>query len=262
MARTPKKKTPPIAPPSAADLGLDTFTQPPDEGLSLDKLSQAFAALLQAGDDPYSVPDESIGPPAALPAEAASELADNDVPEPLPATSDGNCEISPRSILEAMLFVGLPGGQPLTASQVAGLMRGVRPAEIDEIVLELNEQYRAAHCPYQIEGVEAGYKLTLRDEFAAVREQFYGKIKQAKLSPAAIEVLAVVAYNESLSAEEISKLRGTASGSVLSQLVRRELLRIERPADNPRKPRYFTTPRFLQLFGLETLADLPSSSSD
>jgi segregation and condensation protein B len=72
-------------------------------------------------------------------------------------------------------------------------------------------------------------------------------------------VLSIVAYQGPQTSEEVNRLRGTSSSAILSQLVRRQLLRIERDAAAPRTPRYHTTERFLELFGLESLDDLPRS---
>ena len=73
-------------------------------------------------------------------------------------------------------------------------------------------------------------------------------------------MLAIVAYQQPLSAEQIGTVRGKPSGPVLSQLVHRGLLRIERlPGQAGGRVQYFTTDRFLHLFGLQTLADLPQS---
>ena len=174
-----------------------------------------------------------------------------------PGRGDDGCEVSPRSILESMLFVGHPRNEPLTSAQVAGLMRGVRPGEIDDLVRDLNEQYLRDGCPYTIVSEGAGYSLSLRDEFSGLRDKFHGRLRQARLSPSAIEVLALVAYNQPLTSEDVTRLRGRTSGSILSQLVRRQLLRIERPQATPRACADFTTPRFLQLFGLDGLDDLP-----
>jgi len=99
----------------------------------------------------------------------------------------------------------------------------------------------------------------LRDEFHSLRDVFYGRVKAAKLSQAAVDVLAIVAYKQPLTREEVDAMRGRPSGSLLAQLVRRQLLRLERPHDKPRTPRFCTTDRFLQLFGLESLRDLPST---
>ena len=207
-------------PPASGDaggLGLEGFQHPPaDRGLSLDDLSQAFAQMLGGGLDPYQPPpadDETGDLPEALVGE----------PE---AAEPG--ELTPRSILEAMLFVGSADDRPLSARRVASLMRGVRPAEIDESVKELNGQYRANGCPYHIESEPEGYRLSLAPSYERIRDRFQGKGRQTRLSPAAIEVLSIVAYNGPQTVEAIGRLRGRPSGPILSQLVRRQLLRIRR----------------------------------
>jgi segregation and condensation protein B len=219
-----------------------------DEGLSLENLSAAFAEMLGGGADPCAERRVAAERPGDDPLAA---LADPD--------ADEASEISPRTILEAMLFVGSPTNKPLTARQVAGLMRGVRPAEIDQLVRALNVQYDEDGCPYEIAAEGEGYRLVLREKFGRVRDKFFGRSRLVKLSQAAIEVLAIVAYNQPATAEEVHKLRGTASGPILSQLVRRQLLRVERPDERPRIARYFTTDRFLATFGLASLEDLPQS---
>ena len=72
-------------------------------------------------------------------------------------------------------------------------------------------------------------------------------------------MLAIVAYRQPLAADEVSRLRDKPSYHILSQLVRRRLLRVERTTQKPRKTLYHTTDRFLQLFELGSLADLPES---
>ena len=229
-------------------LGLGAFRQPPEEaGLALEQLSAALAGMLDTGDDPYAAASAKAIAPAedSLPAVAAG--------------ADDACEVTPRSILEAMLFVGSPGNEPLSAKQVAGLMRGVRPAEIDALVCQLNETYRRRNCPYAIVAEGVGYRLQLNESHRRLGDKFYGKARQARLSQAAIEVLATVAYRAPVTTEEISRLRGTPSGHIVTQLVRRQLLQLERVESKPRRVQYTTTPRFLQLFGLNSLADLPQS---
>jgi segregation and condensation protein B len=241
--------------PPAAHLGLESFRTPAaDEGLSLDKLKGAFASMLGAGDDPYSVPGESTDDPLQTAIVLEEDSRDEMV------GSESGCEITPRSILEAMLFVGLPDGKPLAARQVAALMRGVRAAEIDELVRDLNNDYATTGRPYRIASDGSGYRMSLRNEFAGVRDKFAGRAAQARLSAAAVEVLAVVAYHQPITAEKVSQMRDTPSGRILSQLVRRQLLRIERPTDGgAATARYSTTDRFLRLVGVERLEDLPRS---
>jgi len=91
-----------------------------------------------------------------------------------------------------------------------------------------------------------------------VRNKFYGRVREAKLSQAAIDTLAIVAYRQPLTSETVSQLRGTLSGHLLTQLVRRQLLTAERLEDS-RRMQYRTTDRFLELFGLESLEELPDS---
>lgn len=226
-----------------------------DSGLSLEDLGQAYAAVLNRGSVPYELPQET----PAFQKTQVDELQAELEPDPLPPVSDEACELSPKSILEAMLFVGHPQNEPLTARHVSSLMRGVLPEEIDELVGELNEQYEAELAPYQIASDGSGYRLILRDEFSTLREQFYGRIREAKLSQAVIDTLAIVAYHQPVGLKEVDRLRGKPSGGILSQLVRRQLVKIERPADKPRDITYRTTPRFLDLFSLESLDDLPRS---
>ena len=248
--------------PEPADLGLDDFRQPPpdDPGLSLDELSQAYAGLLDQGEDPYA---ES---PATEPllGEADVDSAEDEPDETAedvspPPDHDAVCPITPRSILEAMLFIGHPANEPLTSDKVASLMRGVRSQEVDTLVAELNRAYEEEGCPYQVESAASGYRLVLREELSSLRDKFFGRVRAAKLSQAAIDVLSIVAYKQPVAREDIDALRSKPSSSLLNQLVRRELLRMERDPDQPRVPRYCTTDRFLQLFGLDSLADLPKS---
>jgi segregation and condensation protein B len=158
-----------------------------------------------------------------------------------------------------MLFVGNRENRPLSAARAADLMRDVEPDEIPALVDELNRSYesRGAACRIASEG--DGYRLVLCRELHGLRDRLYGRLREAKLSQAAIDVLALVAYRQPLTGEKITHLRGRPSSHVLAHLVRRGLLRIERPETKPRMPHYYTTDRFLQLFNLGSLADLPRS---
>jgi len=251
-----KKPVPKIAspePPNAESLGLNDFVAPDDQGLSLDELSQAYAALLAKGSDPYSEAGPQTDQPTAETAASDDDSVQSVAPDP------DTFAITPKSIVEAMLFVGHPTAEPLTSERIAALMRGVQPAEVDDLVRELNAEYAAARAPYRIESVGPGYVMRLESQFGPLRDTFHGRIREARLSQAAIDVLAISAYHQPVTADEIERFRGKPSGAILAQLVRRDLLSIERAADKKSKPRYRTTPRFLELFGLESLGELPRS---
>lgn len=166
---------------------------------------------------------------------------------------------NPRSILEAMLFVGHPENEPLTREQAVAGMRGVEVDEIDALVAELNDEYEQLGCPYVVVAEQEGLRLTLRGPWQPLRERFYGKLREARLSQAAIDVLSIVAYRQPISREEVDELRGKESAALLRQLVRRMLLAIDIPAEKGATRTYRTTDRFLQLFGLQRIEDLPQS---
>jgi segregation and condensation protein B len=159
-----------------------------------------------------------------------------------------------------MLFVGLKEGE-ITARHAASLIRGVSPQEIETLVDELNASYEADQSAFRIRQSSNGYRLVLESELEPIREQFLGRIREARLGGAAIEVLAIVAYHQPVTMEEVDRLRNRQSGPVLNLLVRRELLQVERDGDNRRIRRYRTTPRFLSLFGMDSIEDLPQAQT-
>ena len=235
------------------DYGLEDFKNPSDDqGLSLEELSEAYAQVaMDAGDDPYEQ-----RPSRDEKNELVSLIDEDEVEE---AEEEDTFEVTPLGILEAILFVGTPDNLPLGSRTIASLMRGVRPVEVDDLVTELNERYESAGTPYTIVPEESGYRMVLRKEYSGLRNKFYGRVKDARLSQAAIEILAVVAYRQPMTREQIDKLRKKPCGGVLSQMVRRELLSVEHTEKKPRKKLYRTTERFLKVFGLERLEDLPQS---
>jgi segregation and condensation protein B len=211
----------------------------------LSRLREAFAAMLGAQPAKSGGPEESSKKSANL-------LARN----PPPAKA---CEISPRTVVESILFVGRPDNGPTSARELAAAMRGVSPSEIESTVAELNNLYNADRAPYHIEQSPGGYRLVLRPEFDRVRDKFYGKIKEARLSSAVLEVLSVLAYNQPATTEQLNDIRGEPCGAALATLVRRQLVRLDRPTDKPGPAQYSTTDRFLKLFNLDSLEALPRS---
>jgi segregation and condensation protein B len=158
-------------------------------------------------------------------------------------------------IIEALLFVG---GEPLTHARVQEIIRGLSREQFTATVQALNQDYRLQARPYAIVGQGEGYVLALKPRYHQVHEKLYGAVREARLSTAAIDVLALVAYRQPATKQEIDSLRGVESGALLRQLVRRGLACVVRRADaQEREVCYGTTPRFLELFGLSSLEDLP-----
>jgi segregation and condensation protein B len=158
-------------------------------------------------------------------------------------------------LVEAMLFLG---GPPLTAARAAEAVRGLLPQQFEEAVETLNRAYRAQGRPYLIHSRDQGHQLVLRPRFRGVVDRLFGSPREARLTPQSLDVLALVAYRQPMTRAEVESLRGVDSGGPLRQLVRLGLVSVQRGgAGEGREVAYSTTPRFLTLFRLRNLDDLP-----
>jgi segregation and condensation protein B len=191
----------------------------------------------------------------------------NDAFEPespgAPSAETASVEPSPPPpvrIIESLLFVG---GAPVTAQRTTRLLRGLSAEQFTAAIDELNRDYRRQNRPYTIVPQGTGYVLTLRPKYLPLAERLRGAVRETRLSTAAVDVLALVAYRQPIGKEEIDGVRGAESGSILRQLVRRGLVQTATPepstiGESPAVV-YGTTPRFLEMFGLGSLDDLPKT---
>ena len=158
-------------------------------------------------------------------------------------------------ILEALLFVG---GSPLTFAQASEVIRGLTSEQFTEALERLSQDYRSQGRPYLLQPRGDGFVLSLKPRYNGILEKLYGAAREARLSTAAVDVLSLVAYRQPATKQEIDSLRGVESGSLLRQLVRHGLITVARRADaEQREVSYGTTSRFLELFHLSSLEDLP-----
>ena len=175
-----------------------------------------------------------------------------------PAADDGlRGQVTQTAIVEAILFVGHEENRPIAAAELAEVIADADEGAIRAAVAELDALYQQQESALAIVEEAGGYRLVLRPDYHSVRDRFYGRVRHVKLSRQAMEVLAVVAYRQPVTADDVGELRGSDSRRIMRQLVRRQLLRVERPTDAPRRLEYRTTERFLQLFRLGGLDDLP-----
>jgi len=160
-----------------------------------------------------------------------------------------------KSILEAMIFVSV---QPISLERMAGVLTDCARKDLKEVLDELEQEYEERGGALEIVQVANGYQFRTRAEFAP----WIGKMRQqrfARLSRAALETLAIVAYRQPVTRAEAEAIRGVDSGAVLGTLLERRLLRILGRKEVPGRPiLYGTTPEFLELFGLKNLKDLPT----
>jgi segregation and condensation protein B len=174
----------------------------------------------------------------------------------LPPELEPTPSVTARQVIEACLFVG---GSALTAARLAGVLRGDYTAtDIESLIDDLNRQYDAEARPYEIRLGEGGYRLAVRDEYERIRHKVYGLgPKEVRLSQDALEILALVAYHQPTTEEQLAELGRPAAGVTLRLLLRRDLLTVDRLPNDAKTVAYRTTPRFLSLFGLGSLDDLP-----
>lgn len=202
---------------------------------------------------------EAVERDLKLPDEAAVEQA-TEQPKTSSTSVKREARIPPRQIIEAALFVG---GKPLTTKKLCSLLNDEYSSSyVDDLLDDINRQYNEEARPYEIRMEEGGYRLILRHDFERIRNRVYGfGPKEVKLSQDALEVLALVAYQQPISKDQIIEAGKDKANGILRQLLRRELIAIERADQKKADVKYITTARFLQVFGLGNIEELPYSET-
>ena len=172
---------------------------------------------------------------------------------------DGMRRVSPVEVIEAAVFVG--GDVALTARRLASLIgQDVDNRVAVSLVDSLNQNYARENRPYEIRLHEGGYRLELREEFADVATRTFGLgPRDVKLSPDVLEVLAFVAWNQPVDRETIESIDRPSPMSLLRQLLRLQLVELQRTGSRRSDVSYVTSAKFLKLFGLKSIADLPTA---
>jgi segregation and condensation protein B len=161
----------------------------------------------------------------------------------------------PHRILEAMLFMG---GEPLTEQTARSAIRGLSVEQFHAALDGLNRDYRRQGRPYAVQRKGEGYVLALRHRYLPLVDRLHGGAREAKLSQPAIDVLSLVACRQPVTKQEVDALRGAESGALLRLLVRHGLIAVvQRDDASTREVSYGTTAKFLEMFGLSSLDDLP-----
>jgi segregation and condensation protein B len=162
-------------------------------------------------------------------------------------------------LLEALL---LGTHHPLTAGRLAELLNLDSTKPLRKAVKELNEQYQAGGRSFRVEQVAGGYQILTLPEFGDALKKLHQREADAKLTKAALETLAIVAYKQPILRADVEAIRGCACGETIRSLMEKHLVKIAGRAEEPGRPiLYGTTKRFLELFGLNNLKDLPQSES-
>lgn len=237
------------------------------DGFSLEELGSAYAIAIEQVTGEVSPISDSESKSSNITANAAHQLGETSSPQeemldaPHVTETDG-IPVTPETILEAMLFLGTSNNRPIAIDKLLELLRGITAAELNSIVDTLNATYANHNRVMHIVRAAGGYQMQLVPELHLVRDRFYGKVKETQLTQAAIDCLSLVAYQPGMTREEIERQWNQPAAGMLSTLVRKGLLKIEKRSSQNNKSdhsHYFTTDRFLEIIGLESLEDLPLS---
>ncbi len=160
-----------------------------------------------------------------------------------------------RSIIEALLVAS---DVPIGVGKIASVLSGVEARQVRTYVDDLNNEYLSTGRSFKITEVAGGFQLMVHAEYAPWARRLLREKAPARLSQAALETLAIVAFRQPLAKAEVEHIRGVTVDGVLRHLLEKGLIRIAGRADGPGRPLlYGTTRDFLKHFGLKTLSDLP-----
>ena len=164
-------------------------------------------------------------------------------------------DLDPLAILEALLFVS---DAPLHLERIEEALEGRSRAEIAKLLVCLQERCRQGDRGVRLIEVAGGYRLVTKPEMAPWIERLRGS-RPTKLSKAALETLAIIAYKQPITKPEIEAIRGVMIDGVLKTLVERDLIRILGRKPEVGRPIIYGTSRdFLEYFGFKDLSELPT----
>jgi len=220
--------------------------RPPEAG----GVSGAELAALQAAEEAKSDPalDDVPAAEIELPVEKEEPF------ERLQAAARRLSEARTRTVVETLLFLA---ERPLTAEEIR-LATGLDPARIAKALDQISGQHREGISGIVLHEVAGGWQLRTSPDNADFARRFL-RVKPQRLTRAALETLAIVAYRQPVTRPEIEEIRGVDCGAVVKALLERRLVKILGKKEEPGRPiLYGTTREFLEFFSLKDLASLPT----
>ena len=160
-----------------------------------------------------------------------------------------------KQIVEALIVAA---GEPVSAARLAEIVPALEASDVAGLVAEITRDYEAAGRALEIWEVAGGYQLRTHASVAPYLRLLHRE-RALRLTRAGLETMAIVAYRQPVTRAEVEHVRGVEAGPVLKSLVDRKLVRIAGHREVPGRPLvYATTKRFLEVFGLGKLDDLPT----
>ena len=215
---------------------LDTVEEPTEETEEQDAVTE---------DDEESE-DSAEQDEAMDEAPEAEETEETEAVEEQPPTVE--------SVIEAILFAT---DEPLTDGRLSSIVE-TTGKQVRDCIKALNEKYEQNHNAFRIEQIAGGYQMLTLSTYNSWLRKMLRARSDSKLSPAAMETLAIIAYKQPVIRVDIEAIRGVAVGEVIRSLMYKGLVKIVGRAEILGRPMlYGTTKKFLEVFGLNTLKDLP-----
>jgi segregation and condensation protein B len=193
------------------------------------------------------------------------ELPSREIPPPTPLTQllapplSSTLRFQMSRIIEALLFAS---SEPISFDklrQVVEHIGPIKPRELRTIILGLQHDYQVQQRAFRLEEVAEGFVLRSSGEYASYIELMIGLRRSERLSHAASEVLAIVAYRQPITRPQIDAIRGVDSSGTLYNLLERGLVAAVGKLETPGRPTlYAITSAFLKHFGLRTVEELPA----
>ena len=161
-----------------------------------------------------------------------------------------------KSIIEALLFVS---DSSLTIDRIKSVLDLNNTKEIRDALSALSDEYEARKGGFYLREVAGGYQIRTRPEYTTWIKRLI-RTKPVRISKAALETLAIIAYKQPIIRSDIEHIRGVDCGGILRMLLERKLIRILGRKEIPGRPLiYATTKQFLEVFDLKDLKDLPTT---
>ncbi len=218
----------------------------------MNEIPENYPSVPEASSDS---PDESqprtsepAPPTASAPDAGSAELSSaGDTAEPMPLPQ----------VLEAILFAS---DMPLSLGKLGQTLGLETTRPIRQAIEALNEIYTRRQAAYRIEERAGGYQLLTLPQYAQYVQRLLRKRDEGRLTPAALETLAIIAYKQPILRVDVEAIRGVTCGEVIRTLMEYNLVKIVGRAEEIGRPMLYGTSRhFLEVFGLASLKDLPKA---
>ena len=187
-----------------------------------------------------------------------TDVEDNSLAAFVPEANASSQEITTESVIEAILFAS---DEPLSAERLIAIAEfNGTAAQVRKCIETLNEQYCQSGRAFRIEEIAGGFQMMTLPDYNNWLRKLLRQREETKLSPAALETLAIVAYKQPVIRADVEAIRGVACGEMIRSLIYKGLVKIVGKAEILGRPLlYGTTKKFLEVFGLNSLKDLPKA---